>query len=171
MRLFFAINFKDETRSLLLALRDILKSRSESGNFSAAENLHLTLAFLGACDAAQVAAAKTALSEIHVEPYEIIIDRIGRFQRRGGDIWWAGLRECKPLLKLQHDLVLRLTDAGFIFGQSAFCPHITLGREVSTAAKPWKIEPFGETVGSVELMKSERLNGKLTYTAIMHSGR
>ncbi len=31
---------------------------------------------------------------------------------------------------------------------------------------PRRIEQFGETVTSVELMKSERINGKLIYTAI-----
>ena len=32
--------------------------------------------------------------------------------------------------------------------------------------KPWEFEPFGETVGAIDLMKSERINGKLTYMAI-----
>ena len=49
-------------------------------------------------------------------------------------------------------------------------PHITLGREVVTDVSPWRIEPFGETVTSVELMKSERIDGKLTYTAIFSKG-
>jgi 2'-5' RNA ligase len=83
MRLFIAINFKEETRLRLLALRDELHSRSERGNFSALENLHLTL-----------------------------------------------------------------------------------GREVVTDRKLWTIEPFGEMVSSIELMKSERISGKLTYSAI-----
>ena len=45
-------------------------------------------------------------------------------------------------------------------------PHITLAREVVTNVKPWEIEPFGEMVDTLELMKSERVSGKLTYTAI-----
>lgn len=169
MRLFFAINFTNETRSQLLTLRNSLRSRAESGNFSAPENLHLTLAFLGECNAGLTAAAKTALSNIHFEPFDILIDRMGRFKRSGGDIWWAGLCESKPLLKLQRDLTDRLTDAGFVFRQTAYHPHITLGREVVTAAKPCNIEPYGETVRTVELMKSERIGGKLRYSAVAHA--
>jgi len=45
-------------------------------------------------------------------------------------------------------------------------PHITLGREVRTDVKPWIFEPFGETVFKIDLMKSERIGGKLTYMAI-----
>ena len=47
MRLFIAINFNDDTHNRLIALRDELRSRSERGNFSLPENLHLTLAFIG----------------------------------------------------------------------------------------------------------------------------
>ncbi len=51
-----------------------------------------------------------------------------------------------------------------------YSPHITLGREVVTDAAPWQIEPFGETVTGIDLMKSERIGGKLTYTAIYSKG-
>jgi hypothetical protein len=37
---------------------------------------------------------------------------------------------------------------------------------IAINCKPQQIEPFGETVASIELMKSERINGKLTYTSI-----
>ena len=40
-----------------------------------------------------------------------------------------------------------------------------------TDIKPWQIEPFGETVGTIDLMKSERINGKLTYTSIFRRGK
>jgi hypothetical protein len=40
-----------------------------------------------------------------------------------------------------------------------------MGREVVMDTAPWQIEPFGETVSRIDLMKSERVNGKLTYTA------
>ncbi|SHK99073.1 RNA 2',3'-cyclic phosphodiesterase [Desulforamulus aeronauticus] len=100
MRLFIAINFNTVTRSRLLALRDELCSRSEFGNFSAPENLHLTLAFLGECDAKQTAAAKAAMDTINFEPFPISIECVGRFRRGGGDIWWAGVCEGGPLLNL-----------------------------------------------------------------------
>jgi 2'-5' RNA ligase len=171
MRLFIAVNFNSDTCSRLIALRDELRAKSERGNFSAPENLHLTLAFLGECGGRQADAAKSALSAVIFEPFDIAVERVGRFKRDGGDIWWAGLREDKRLLALQRDLTDKLTTAGFTLERRKFSPHITLGREVVTAATPWMIEPFGETVSAVELMKSERLNGKLTYTSIFRRGR
>ena len=171
MRLFIAINFNNDTRSRLLALRDELRGQSQRGNFSAPENIHLTLAFLGECDGKQTADVKSALSDVSFKPFEITVDCVGRFRREGGDIWWAGLRENKPLSALHRDLADRLTAVGFTLEQRKFAPHITLGREVSTDAKPRSIEPFGETVSAIDLMKSERIGGKLTYTAIHNSGK
>jgi 2'-5' RNA ligase len=47
MRLFIAVNFNNDTRSRLLALRGELSGKAERGNFSAPENLRLTLTFIG----------------------------------------------------------------------------------------------------------------------------
>ena len=166
MRLFIAINFNTDTRSRLIALRDELFSISKRGNFSLPENIHLTLAFLGECEARQTAAAKTAMDAVRFDPFDIHIERIGRFKRGAGDIWWAGLRGNRPLSDLHRKLTDKLIVAGFSLERREYIPHITLGREVVTDAFPCKIEPFGETVSRMELMKSERIAGKLTYTAL-----
>ena len=164
MRLFIAINFSADTRSRLLALRDELRCKSRSGNFSAPENLHLTLVFLGECDARQADIVKQILGASIFAPFEISFDQVGRFRRDGGDLWWVGLCESKPLSALQRGLSDKLNAAGFVIDHRKYTPHITLGREIVTDANPWEIEPFVETVGTIELMRSERIAGKLTYT-------
>ena len=166
LRLFIAINFNDATRTRLIALRDELRTRSGRGRFSLLENLHLTLAFLGECDASQTAAAKAAMNTICFEPFDIQVEQVGRFRRDGGDIWWVGLHRSKPLLDLQRELSDELIATGFTIEKREYKPHITLGREVMMDAAPWQIEPFGETICKIDLMKSERIGGKLTYTAI-----
>ena len=166
MRLFIAINWGDETRTQLLALRDELSSRSEYGRYSAPENLHLTLVFLGECDVKQAAAAKAAMDETKFEPFPITMERVGRFKRSGGDIWWAEVKQSKALADLQADLADKLIASGFALEKRKYSPHITIGREVITSVAPWRVYPFGETVTSIELMKSERIAGKLTYTPI-----
>ena len=166
MRLFIALNFTSETKARLLALRDNLRSHARRGNFSLPENLHLTLAFLGECDARQAVAAKRAIDAVAFIPQDVTIDRVGRFRRDGGELWWAGVREAPALMALQRDLTKRLLEEGFTLEQRRYSPHITLGREIVTDAVPWAIEPFGEIVPCVELMKSERVQGKLAYTAI-----
>jgi 2'-5' RNA ligase len=166
MRLFIAINFNAATKSRLLALRDELRGCSTRGNFSLPENLHLTLAFLGECDAKQTAAVKAAMDAVRFEPFDLAIERVGRFKRDGGDVFWAGVREDKPLLDLQRDLTDTLIAAGFSLDRRRYSPHITLGREVLADWSPQRIEVFGEPVFRIDLMKSERMQGKLTYTAI-----
>ena len=73
MRLCIAINFNSNTRSQLINLCNELCEKSERGNFTAPENLHLTFAFLGECDLKQTAAAKSILSAIRFEPFDIIM--------------------------------------------------------------------------------------------------
>jgi 2'-5' RNA ligase len=97
-------------------------------------------------------------------PFETAIDRLGTFSR--GILWWAGLRLDKPLMDLQREVERKLSLCGFEMDRRDFHPHITIGREVVTDAAPWKIEPFGKTVNGIDLMKFERIDGKLTYTAI-----
>jgi len=166
MRLFIAINFSNDLRSRLLELRDDLCSQSERGSFVPPENLHLTLAFLGECDGKQTDAAKNAMSETLFDPFDIHIESLGRFKRDGGDIWWAGVRENKALLDMQSNLTKKLIRAGLKLDSKKYTPHITLGRKVMTRLAPRKIEPFGQTVSQIDLMKSERIDGVLTYTSI-----
>ena len=166
MRLFIAINFNIETHARLLSLLDELRGVSRHGNFSAPENLHLTLVFLGECSEKRSVDVKSVLSAVNFEPFDLSVYCVGRFKRDGGDIWWAGLRESKQLLTLQRVLTDKLAVAGFALERRKYSPHITLGREVVTETNPWRIDPFGETVSAIDLMKSERIQGKLTYTSI-----
>ena len=113
MRLFIAINFNSKIRSRLVSLRDELRSTSAKGRFSAPENLHLTLVFLGECDEKQAAKVKSAMDAIEFNPFIIKIGCIGRFKRGGGDIWWAGISRNEPLMNLYECLTNKLTGLGF----------------------------------------------------------
>ena len=167
MRLFIAVNFNDVTKSALLALRDELRASSEQGNFTTPENLHLTLAFLGECSGKELSAVKSVMDTINFEPFDALIERIGRFGRGDGEsLWFAGMRESKPLLDLQSELTDRLFAAGFDLDRRKFSPHITLGRRVIANAASKRIEPFGEIVYKIDLMKSERINGAMRYTSL-----
>jgi len=166
MRLFIAINFNEATRFALLALRDRLSAASSRGNFSAPDNLHLTLVFLGECGAERAELIKSVMDSVDFREFPVVIDRVGRFKRAGGDIWWAGVRGSAPLSELQLRLVRGLNAAGFDIDTREYSPHITLGREVITGAVPWRFESFGENVRAMDLMKSERLNGRLTYSPV-----
>ena len=166
MRLFIAVNFSPGIKQKLANLCDELRKASSHGRFTIPENLHLTLVFLGECDAKQQTAASVAMDAVTFEQFDIEIDRIGRFKRSGGDLWWAGICDNKALREFHKNLTAELIKNGFKLEKRKFSPHITLGREIVTNTEPRQIEPFGETVDKIELMKSEHINGKLTYTAI-----
>jgi 2'-5' RNA ligase len=164
MRLFIAINFNNATRSRLLALRDELRGKSQSGNFTAPENLHLTLVFIGEVNPKKIETIKAIMDTVTFAPVTVTVERLGTFSR--GTLWCAGMREEKPLMDLQREIEHKLALCGFEMDGRKYNPHITLGREVVTDAKPWNIAPFSETVSVIDLMKSERICGKLTYTVV-----
>ena len=166
MRLFIAINFGHEVKSKLITLFNDLRAQSQRGHFSLPQNLHITLAFLGECDPEQIRIIQSIINSTIFKPFDILIDHIGRFKRDSGDIWWAGVRENKTLTDLQRLLSNKLIAVGFELEKRAYTPHITLGREVLTSKQVQVIEPFGETVRTIELMKSERVQGVLKYTVI-----
>jgi len=166
LRLFIAINFTRKTKNGLVALQDTLRARSKRGNFTLPENLHVTLSFLGGCDPKQAAAAKAVTDSMQFEAFDISIERVGCFGRGRGNLWWAGVNEGEALLDLHRRLTDRLACAGFEPEKRRYSPHVTLGQQVVTDAAPWPVEPFGETVRKIHLMRSERINGKSAYTPI-----
>lgn len=171
MRLFIAITVNNDTRSRLEELSNELRSCSERGSFVLPENLHLTLAFLGECNAAQAAAARSAMHETAFEPFGICIETLGRFKRDGGDVWWAGIRENNALTDLQRRLSKKLAENGFELENRKYTPHITLGRKVVTDILPRSIKPFNQSISRIDLMKSELIGGVLTYTSIYRCGK
>jgi len=168
MRLFIAINFSKEVIEAIAEIRDNLKEEALRGRFSLDENLHLTLVFIGECDAKQTEDIKSVLDDTRFNGFTLELERVGHFKRDGGDTWWIGIRENRSLSGLQADLSERLKQKGFTLENRKYTPHVTIGREVKMPAgfvAP-KMERLQFDVGSIELMKSERMNGKLVYTCI-----
>jgi 2'-5' RNA ligase len=168
MRLFIAINFPEEIKSAIATIRNGLKQSALRGNFTFDENLHLTLVFLGECDNRQTETIKSVLNETLFPAFTLTLDKAGYFKRDSGHTWWVGLKENKTLSELQADLTRRLQQKGFELESRNYVPHVTIGREVKL--RPGFVQPEIQQVGfnvtSIELMKSERINGKLTYTKI-----
>ena len=168
MRLFIAINFPGAVKEAVAEIRDCLKDESLRGNFSFDANLHLTLVFLGECNPQQMKVVKTVMSNTTFSDFTITLDKVGYFKRDNGNTWWIGLKESKPLSDLQSDLCSNLAQNGFILESRSYAPHVTLGREVKM--RSGYIQPEAQQidfkVSSIELMKSERINGKLTYTPV-----
>ena len=168
MRLFVAINFPDEVKAAVAAIRDGLKDTALRGNFTLDENLHLTLVFLGECDVRQTKEVKSVLDDTSFSAFTLMLETVGCFKRDGGNTWWIGLKDSKPLSVLQADLSECLNQKGFVLENRKYTPHVTIGREVKMPAgfvQP-EVRQIGFNVTNIELMKSERINGKLVYTPV-----
>lgn len=159
MRLFIAIEFSGAFRNALCGVMDKMRRQGVSGNYTRPENLHLTLAFIGQSDRTEDIIR--IMSGISGGPFAITLDGMGRF----GDLLWVGVRENPRLTELAESLCCRLRRAGFPVEERAFRPHITLVRRSSGSFRV-SVPPAAMTVRSVSLMKSERIEGKLVYTAI-----
>ena len=169
MRLFIAINFSNETKDKLIAAQRLLKNHALKGNFTRPENLHLTLIFLGETMQSRLGTIKQAIDSIEGKAFELSTTGLGRFRRSGGDIWWVDIDGCPMLTKIYNTLADSLTTSGFVIEKREFKPHLTLAREVSLKNDenmPQKTDLFNITVDRISLMKSERINGTLTYTEI-----
>ena len=169
MRLFVAINFNDQTRFRLAEIQRKIRSSAPRGRFPDPANLHLTLAFLGECDAKELQVAQNILSSMVFTPFELTFERGGRFERRGGDLWWAGITLTRDLKELQEDLSRGLTSVGFKLDSRPFKPHVTLARQILEKIKIPAPPPFSETVRSIELMESTRIDGRLTYVPLFRA--
>lgn len=170
MRLFIAINFNDQIKNKLYEIMLRLKNASSRGNFTRRENFHLTLVFIG--ETTKINKVKQAMDRISVEPFDLALDEFGNFQRLGGDIYWIGVEQNTNLFAIYSLLCRELNRGGFAIENRNFKPHLTLGREVMLDRNFDKSEFSREIpsitmeVSKISLMKSERINGKLTYTEI-----
>ncbi|MBR0599990.1 RNA 2',3'-cyclic phosphodiesterase [Sinanaerobacter chloroacetimidivorans] len=172
MRLFIAINFDEEIKNYLMNLIEEFKQSAEKGNFTLRNNLHLTMVFIGEVSTDQLGLIKSAMNRIKEEPFSITIGGLGKFKRRGGDIYWVDVEKNQSLGSINSLLSSELRKAGFQIEDREFTPHLTLGREVilKTHQDMEKYKQLAQNremqVTKVSLMKSERISGKLTYTEI-----
>ena len=165
MRLFIAIPFSEEFKGELIRVQNEMRSNGVRGNFSRAENLHVTVAFLGEVEDPRP--AMKALASVPVPDLRLASGPLGNF----GELLWLGLRKNAALEEYVASVRQALDAYGVAYDRKKFRPHITLVRK---ADWPYQVlvEELAEVrrvrmnVDRVCLRKSERINGKLTYTVV-----
>ena len=166
MRLFIAINLNDEMKDAIMDLQDALWDNGIRGRETPAENMHLTLAFIGDYDDPDL--VKEVVDSIEIRPFDITLRGIGTFR----DLWWAGIEGSAPLMAVSRRLRRALAEAGIPFDRKKFSPHITMVRraEGSPGDVPAdEIEQcFGVsmTVDHISLMRSDRGKNGMIYTEL-----
>lgn len=158
MRLFIAIQLSDEIKKTLVACMHDLKKQGVEGNYVPAQNLHLTLAFIGEYD--DPAKVRKVIGSVPLPQIRLSISGKGNF----GNLLWAGVKGNQKLKTYVKDLRAALKEAQIPFDDDKFIPHITLIRK-TVAKKPYEVHlsKAEMTVEKVSFMKSEMKTGKVVY--------
>lgn len=160
MRVFVAINLSEEMKEALVDTQRAMRARGVKGSYAPAENLHLTLAFLGEVPDAQP--VLDALETVSFRPFEITLSGVGCFD----DLWWAGIEASAPLTAVARRVRRALAGHNIPFDRKSFSPHITLLRRASMDARDVPLTPAGMRVEAIALMRSDRGKNGMIYTEL-----
>jgi 2'-5' RNA ligase len=103
-----------------------------------AENLHITLAFLGETPDERLDDVTSAAREAAapVAPFTLVFDRAGRFPERGRPrVAWLGIADgASSVLRLGEGVYAALRRRGLHFDDRPLAPHLTLARVAEDAS-------------------------------------
>ena len=158
MRLFFAAWPPPETAAALEKWMHAVQ-RETGGKAMRAENIHLTLAFLGEAEPAKaIAAAKRVRGTAHALPIE------EARHWKHNDIVWVGPQSIPaPLEDLVRQLHRALSEESFVLEKRPFAAHITLLRK---ARAPQSLPPLPRVEWPVDeflLVRSRTSRDGSTY--------
>jgi len=178
LRCFCAIGLSDEVRTALARVQQELAETDVPVRWVPPECLHLTLVFYGEItpDLAAELARDLETRAAAMPPFELDVCGLGCFgPPTAPRVIWAGARETPHALQsLQHGLSTFARGQGLDTDDRPYTAHITLGRgqrRRRTAALTVPLDSyrnfsFGSmSVSRVSLMRSERVQGGVRYTA------
>ena len=161
MRLFIAFEIDEKSRK---ALRSI--AAKVGGRPSRAENLHITLRFIG--EQPSYRKALLALGAVSDMPQvSARVSRLGSFKDRRDALVYAAVESDPPLAQYADALSAELTRLSVPFDKKPFRPHITLARRANLYENPLpEIDSLSFTLTHATLFESKRIRGVLTYAAL-----
>ena len=129
MRLFIAIRLSDEMKKALINCMHDLKKQGVEGNYVPAQNLHMTLAFIGEYDDPEK--VKKVLKKVPMPEFRLSLSEKGNF----GNILWAGVKGNQKLKAYVKELRAALDEEGIPYDRSSFAiQSIPCGISVSGKA-------------------------------------
>jgi 2'-5' RNA ligase len=154
LRVFYALWPDAATHAAIARIAGTVATAT-GGRTPAAENVHLTLAFVGEVAGERLPAliaigARTAAA---VDGFTMRFDRVGTF--RGSGIAWLGTRTTPPaLLALAGSLATELAAGGFRTERRPFHAHVTLARHCRRPPPVIAVDPVDWPVRAMTLTAS-----------------
>ena len=161
--MFFALVPPPEiAQSLGMLARDV--ARRAHGRPVPAENVHLTLAFVGAWPYARLPELLDAGAQLRGAPIELRLDTLGGFRRAG--VAWIGAATASPLTALVTSLATALASAGVALEDRPLAPHVTLARKCRGPYPDERVAPFAWTADALTLLESQTRADGARYRVI-----
>jgi 2'-5' RNA ligase len=161
-RLFFALWPDSAVRAVLQASCQAV-TVSCGGRPVPSRNYHLTLAFLGQVDSADLAGIRAAAAQVHMPALTLVLDRVGYFP--GPRILWVGPTEVPPALTgLVADLWQALASVGLRPPARAFNPHLSLCRNSPAPPAQIAVPPVRWRVRGFALIRSVTASAGAEYS-------
>ena len=127
-RLFVALSLPEDVRRRL----EMLRGGLPGARWQSAEQMHLTLRFIGEVDGASFAEIVDALADIEADALSLTLEGVGHFPPRGRvRILWAGVAPNPALMRLRERAEAVITGLGFEPDGRNYAPHVTLARFAS----------------------------------------
>ena len=124
IRLFVALDLPDFVRDSLLSLQGGVPG----ARWNAAEQLHLTLRFIGEVDENIAHDIDDTLVSIRAPSFAVELAGVGEFGGKNPRALWAGVKANEALLHLQRKIETALQRIGLTPEARKYSPHITLAR-------------------------------------------
>ncbi len=137
MRLFVALDLPWEVKLQLAGMAEGLLG----ARWLPAENMHLTLRFIGEVPSFRAEEIDAALAALRGKCFELNLQGVGTFSKSGRDVTlWTGVERSQALELLQGKIETALQRAGLELERRRFTPHVTLARLDATV--PDKLASF-----------------------------
>ena len=164
MRLFIAICFDENMLDSLTEIQDDLMRCGVNGNYTARENLHMTLAFIGEYDDPEQ--IEEVMRNVPLRSFSLKLSGFRPFK----DMFFADMEENPDLREYVKRLRKALLDEEIPYDRKKFLPHVTLIRKAECTKGKALLPEFQESesmrVNGISLMKSERGKHGMVYTEI-----
>lgn len=146
-KVFFAIWPSPELRRSLHTLALEYQKRY-GGRAMRAEDLHLTLLFLGVLERSQLPMLQQMVDAIELAAFSFSLQQIACW-RHNRIAFAAPFEEVAPLQRLSERLRILVANTGIGFDRRPFTPHVTLLRRMAATVDPqpiqvpdWRVEAF-----------------------------